>query len=101
MLFRRLGWKPADYDAWAQALHDEEIAFIPPTKWEGETVGPLRVPASAHDDGSGQGNPRPNGVKLAGLSSGVLAKNSLALRLYSSTRTTTDTMIVIMPDVSV
>jgi aromatic-L-amino-acid decarboxylase len=20
-------------------LHDEEIAFVPPTKWEGETVG--------------------------------------------------------------
>ena len=39
VLFRRLGWKPADYDAWAQALHDEQIAFIPPTKWEGETVG--------------------------------------------------------------
>ena len=39
VLFRRLGWKPADYDAWAQALHDEEIAFIPPTKWDGETVG--------------------------------------------------------------
>jgi aromatic-L-amino-acid/L-tryptophan decarboxylase len=34
VLFRRIGWKPADYDAWAQALHDEEIAFIPPTKWE-------------------------------------------------------------------
>ncbi|MFP5346981.1 MAG: pyridoxal-dependent decarboxylase, partial [Actinomycetes bacterium] len=39
VLFRRLGWKPADYDAWAQALHDEEIAFVPPSKWEGETVG--------------------------------------------------------------
>ena len=39
VLFRRLGWDPADYDMWAQALHDEEIAFIPPTKWEGETVG--------------------------------------------------------------
>jgi glutamate/tyrosine decarboxylase-like PLP-dependent enzyme len=39
VLFRRLGWDPADYDKWAQALHDEEIAFIPPTKWEGETVG--------------------------------------------------------------
>ena len=49
-LFRRTGWQPADYDNWAQALHDEEIAFIPPTKgrpasvehrhqWEGETVG--------------------------------------------------------------
>jgi glutamate/tyrosine decarboxylase-like PLP-dependent enzyme len=39
VLFRRLGWKPSDYDRWAQALHDEQIAFIPPTKWEGETVG--------------------------------------------------------------
>jgi glutamate/tyrosine decarboxylase-like PLP-dependent enzyme len=39
VLFRRVGWKPADYDAWAQALHDDEVAFIPPTKWEGETVG--------------------------------------------------------------
>jgi aromatic-L-amino-acid/L-tryptophan decarboxylase len=39
VLFRRTGWKPEDYDAWAQALHDEEIAFIPPSKWEGETVG--------------------------------------------------------------
>jgi aromatic-L-amino-acid/L-tryptophan decarboxylase len=39
VLFRRLGWDAADYDKWAQALHDEEIAFIPPTKWEGEAVG--------------------------------------------------------------
>src|SRR6476619_2255794 len=39
VLFRRVGWEPADYDAWAQALHSEEIAFIPPRKWEGETVG--------------------------------------------------------------
>jgi aromatic-L-amino-acid decarboxylase len=39
VLFRRVGWQPADYDAWAQALHDEEIAFIPPSKWEGETIG--------------------------------------------------------------
>ncbi|ART73660.1 aspartate aminotransferase family protein [Mycobacterium dioxanotrophicus] len=39
VLFRRLGWQGEDYDAWAQKLHDDEIAFIPPTKWEGETVG--------------------------------------------------------------
>ncbi len=39
VLFRRLGWTAADYDRWARALHDDEIAFIPPTKWEGETVG--------------------------------------------------------------
>jgi aromatic-L-amino-acid/L-tryptophan decarboxylase len=39
VLFRRIGWQASDYDKWAQALHDDEIAFIPPTKWEGETVG--------------------------------------------------------------
>ena len=39
VLFRRIGWKPEDYDAWAQRLHEEQVAFIPPTKWEGETVG--------------------------------------------------------------
>jgi aromatic-L-amino-acid/L-tryptophan decarboxylase len=39
VLFRRLGWQPKDYDGWAHSLHEEEIAFIPPSKWEGETVG--------------------------------------------------------------
>ncbi|RYP87544.1 aspartate aminotransferase family protein [Nocardioides guangzhouensis] len=39
VLFRRVGWKPEDYDAWANELHDEGVAFIPPSKWEGETVG--------------------------------------------------------------
>jgi aromatic-L-amino-acid/L-tryptophan decarboxylase len=41
VLFRRVGWEPTDYNKWAQALHDEEIAFVPPTKWAGETVGRL------------------------------------------------------------
>jgi aromatic-L-amino-acid decarboxylase len=39
VLFRRLGWKGEDYDVWAQELLAEGVAFIPPTKWEGETVG--------------------------------------------------------------
>jgi aromatic-L-amino-acid/L-tryptophan decarboxylase len=39
VLFRRVGWQPANYHDWAQALHDDEVAFIPPSKWEGETVG--------------------------------------------------------------
>jgi glutamate/tyrosine decarboxylase-like PLP-dependent enzyme len=39
VLFRRLGWKGEDYDAWAEALLAEGVAFIPPTKWEGEPVG--------------------------------------------------------------
>src|SRR4051794_38603576 len=39
VLFRRHGWTPEDYDSWAPRLHDEGIAFIPPSKWDGETVG--------------------------------------------------------------
>jgi hypothetical protein len=39
VLFRRVGWKPEDYDAWANDLHEEGVAFIPPSKGEGETVG--------------------------------------------------------------
>ena len=39
MLFRRIGWEHEDYDAWARTLHDDEVAFIPPSKWDGETVG--------------------------------------------------------------
>jgi aromatic-L-amino-acid/L-tryptophan decarboxylase len=39
VLFRRIGWSPGDYDKWAQGLHHDDVAFIPPTKWEGETVG--------------------------------------------------------------
>jgi aromatic-L-amino-acid/L-tryptophan decarboxylase len=39
VLFRRIGWKAEDYDTWAAKLHDEGVAFIPPSKWDGETVG--------------------------------------------------------------
>jgi glutamate/tyrosine decarboxylase-like PLP-dependent enzyme len=39
VLFRRKGWGPGDYTAWADALHREEVAFIPPSSWEGEVVG--------------------------------------------------------------
>ena len=39
VLFRRVGWNPEDYDEWARRLHGDGVAFIPPTKWEGETVG--------------------------------------------------------------
>jgi hypothetical protein len=39
VLFRRIGWKSEDYDSWATRLHDDGVAFIPPSKWDGETVG--------------------------------------------------------------
>jgi aromatic-L-amino-acid/L-tryptophan decarboxylase len=39
VLFRRTGWTSADYNAWADGLLTDQVAFIPPSAWEGETVG--------------------------------------------------------------
>ena len=39
MLFRRPGWSDADYAEWSRRLLDEQIAFVLPTRWHGETVG--------------------------------------------------------------
>jgi aromatic-L-amino-acid/L-tryptophan decarboxylase len=41
VLFRRAGWQPGDYTAWADRLLDDQVAFLPPTRWEGETVARL------------------------------------------------------------
>jgi aromatic-L-amino-acid/L-tryptophan decarboxylase len=38
VLFRRPGWKPEDYTRWADRLLIDQVAFIPPSAWEGETV---------------------------------------------------------------
>jgi aromatic-L-amino-acid decarboxylase len=38
VLFRRRGWAPAQYTEWADRLHADQVAFIPPSAWEGETV---------------------------------------------------------------
>ena len=38
VLFRRRGWSPADYSRWADQLLADQVAFMPPTTWEGETV---------------------------------------------------------------
>jgi hypothetical protein len=38
VLFRRLGWKKADYDAWSAKLLADQTGFVTPTTWEGETV---------------------------------------------------------------
>jgi glutamate/tyrosine decarboxylase-like PLP-dependent enzyme len=38
VLFRRSGWESARYTAWADALLADQVAFIPPTSWDGETV---------------------------------------------------------------
>ena len=63
VLFRRLGWKPEDYDAWAQRLHQDEVAFIPPTKWEGETVGRFAF-LPGHQPGTGARGACPHRVML-------------------------------------
>ena len=39
VLFRRLGWDAEHYNRWSQDLLARQIAFVTPTKWEGETVG--------------------------------------------------------------
>jgi glutamate/tyrosine decarboxylase-like PLP-dependent enzyme len=38
VLFRRPGWSAADYVAWSAKLLFDQIAFVTPTKWEGETI---------------------------------------------------------------
>jgi aromatic-L-amino-acid decarboxylase len=39
VLFRRRGWDADRYNAWSEQLLHRQIAFVTPTKWEGETVG--------------------------------------------------------------
>jgi aromatic-L-amino-acid/L-tryptophan decarboxylase len=38
VLFRRHGWAAADYATWADSLLVDQVAFMPPSAWEGETV---------------------------------------------------------------
>jgi aromatic-L-amino-acid decarboxylase len=38
VLFRRKGWTPAQYTDWADRLLHDQVAFMPPSAWEGETV---------------------------------------------------------------
>jgi aromatic-L-amino-acid/L-tryptophan decarboxylase len=49
VLFRRVGWRAEDYDRWSRGLHRDEVAFVPPSQWDGETVGRL---AFLHPDTS-------------------------------------------------
>ncbi|MGQ0823569.1 MAG: pyridoxal phosphate-dependent decarboxylase family protein [Actinomycetota bacterium] len=41
VLFRRIGWSTADYEAWSARLLDEQIAFVTPSRWKGESVARL------------------------------------------------------------
>ena len=38
VLFRRRGWNSGQYARWADQLLHDQVAFIPPSAWEGETV---------------------------------------------------------------
>ncbi len=38
VLFRRHGWSKSDYDQWSARLLSDQIGFVTPTVWEGETV---------------------------------------------------------------
>jgi glutamate/tyrosine decarboxylase-like PLP-dependent enzyme len=39
VLWRRKGWTHADYDRLQNVLLNQQIAFVTPTKWKGETIG--------------------------------------------------------------
>jgi hypothetical protein len=39
VLFRRKGWSAERYLKWSHQLLESQVAFVTPTKWEGETVG--------------------------------------------------------------
>jgi len=41
VLFRRKGWDEERYTLWSRQLLADQIAFVTPTKWEGETVARL------------------------------------------------------------
>jgi L-2,4-diaminobutyrate decarboxylase len=41
VLFRRLGWSNADYEAWWRRLLEAQIAFVQPTTWKGEKLARL------------------------------------------------------------
>ncbi|MHB1584033.1 MAG: pyridoxal phosphate-dependent decarboxylase family protein [Acidimicrobiales bacterium] len=41
VLFRRLGWGWEDYQRWSARLLADQIGFVTPSLWEGETVGRL------------------------------------------------------------
>jgi hypothetical protein len=39
VLFRRVGWTAEGYQSWSDRQLREQVAFVVPTMWSGETVG--------------------------------------------------------------
>ena len=38
VVFRRPGWNGDQYQRWSRRLLEQQVAFVTPTKWHGETV---------------------------------------------------------------
>ncbi len=43
VLFRRRGWDRDDYESWSARLLEDQIGFVEPTTWEGESVARLAL----------------------------------------------------------
>ncbi|MGP0107886.1 MAG: pyridoxal phosphate-dependent decarboxylase family protein [Acidimicrobiales bacterium] len=43
VLFRRTGWDRAQYEQWSSRLLEDQIGFVVPTSWEGESVARLAL----------------------------------------------------------
>ena len=43
VVFRRLGWTPADYTRWSDRMLAEEFAFVVPTAHDGETLARFAI----------------------------------------------------------
>jgi aromatic-L-amino-acid/L-tryptophan decarboxylase len=43
VLFRRIGWNAQDYNDWSRTLLEDQIAFVTPTRWQGEVVARLAL----------------------------------------------------------
>ncbi len=52
VVFRRLGWQPADYQAWSDRMLGDEFAFVVPTTHAGETLARFAIvnPQTTTDD---------------------------------------------------
>ncbi|HSF37243.1 MAG TPA: aminotransferase class V-fold PLP-dependent enzyme [Nocardioides sp.] len=52
VVFRRLGWSPADYARWSDRMLADEFAFVVPTAHHGETLARFAIvnPETSEDD---------------------------------------------------
>nr|WP_243757644.1 pyridoxal-dependent decarboxylase [Allobranchiibius sp. GilTou38] len=52
LVFRRLGWEPADYHRWSDGLLERQDGFVVPTSHDGETLARFAIvnPLTSEDD---------------------------------------------------